>query len=748
MLLASEPSADFPYRIEGKIGEGAMGEVYRATELSLGRPVAIKVLKTAFLRAMDPAHAREATQRFLQEARAAASLSHPGIATIYRIGESGGAPYIAMEWLDGTTAEELIDNDAPLPVARVARLAVDVLGVLSAAHSKGIIHRDIKPGNLIVTRDERLKVVDFGVARMRQSELVRTQAGSLLGTPLYSAPEQVRGIDVDTRADIYSVGVIMYEALTGQIPYPATTSAQLIEMLLGDYEPELPEFHNSAIPSGLSAIVRAAMRKDRDQRFASAEQMAAAVAAFAPDRASVAQPHLSRAGTSAGEPSAASAEVTARPAVVAGHSPLALVGSAIAAWPGRSLGQQPVGELVERLVDRPVHAPAFAGAARVGEAVLLIHDGMIYAVFDPRSERISDAVYEALPEVAPAQLHPVPDDLDPRVIPALAALMHRPKIRHGDLDSSFVDLVQLVGKLIREEYSGAVRFERHGQLAYLLIEHGRPLLHLFSDGWPIDPRQQAWPSWVAQIGVTACVMDRRVVLSALSYRRELAEFQFILDPAGAAGAASSSTTQAAAALDIRPADDGQAPAGRGRGTVTAVYASAPLYRFLVWMIGQLPRYIAERDRSKAWKYLVSWIPLIRRATLHCALPRPRAHDSDFFDLVTQEDDGRVLHVVHRVAHGTADALRSFVERARAAKKARTKTGDIGGACLIAPSFDEDTLAQYRQLTTHEDKSLLFSLQESMTGYEGFVRLGARRGFHLLLVTEGEDGFTPLLPTAS
>ncbi|MDP9120914.1 MAG: serine/threonine protein kinase, partial [Acidobacteriota bacterium] len=185
-----QPTATFPYRIEAKIGEGAMGVVYRAVEPSLDRLVAIKTLRPELLGG-ESAVSREYLLRFLQEAKAAAALSHPGATTIYRTGEEAGVPYIAMEWLSGRTLEELVRQGGPLPVEQVLRLGLELLATLEAAHRAGVIHRDIKPANLVLLDDGRLKVTDFGIARAGASDM--TETGSIMGTAQYLSPEQAQG---------------------------------------------------------------------------------------------------------------------------------------------------------------------------------------------------------------------------------------------------------------------------------------------------------------------------------------------------------------------------------------------------------------------------------------------------------------------------------------------------------------------------------------------------------------------------
>src|SRR2546430_1229101 len=201
---------DGRYRILRKLGTGGMANVYLAEDEVLGRRVAIKIL--------NDRHAGDDqfVERFRREAKNAASLSHPNIVSIYDRGEAEGTYYIAMEYLDGRTLKELIVTRGPTPVPVAIDYTRQILAALSFAHRNGIVHRDIKPHNVLVGPDGRLKVTDFGIARSGASQM--TEAGSIIGTAQYLSPEQARGAPVDPRSDLYSLGVVLYELLTGQVP--------------------------------------------------------------------------------------------------------------------------------------------------------------------------------------------------------------------------------------------------------------------------------------------------------------------------------------------------------------------------------------------------------------------------------------------------------------------------------------------------------------------------------------------------
>lgn len=269
---ANAPTTTFPYRIEAKIGQGSMGIVYRAIEPALGRRVAIKALSQTVLEAETPENVQDFRHRLLQEARAAGKLSHPSITTVYRVGEVEGIFYIAMEWLEGKTLEEILNSERILPIARVAQLGIQLLEGLDVAHQAGIVHRDVKPANLIVLSDDRLKITDFGVARVQNSELVQTQAGTMLGTPRFSSPEQLRLENIDGRSDLFAVGVILYRALTGEFPFIGENFVEVISAILHK-QPIAPRKLNPAIPPALEKVLIRTLSKDREARFGSAAEM-------------------------------------------------------------------------------------------------------------------------------------------------------------------------------------------------------------------------------------------------------------------------------------------------------------------------------------------------------------------------------------------------------------------------------------------------------------------------------------------
>jgi len=305
---------DGRYRIVRKLGAGGMADVYLAEDQELGRQVAIKIL--------NDRHAADDSfiERFRREAKNAAGLSHPNIVSIYDRGEAEGTYYIAMEFLDGRSLKELIVGRGPAPIKVAIEYARNILAALAAAHRQGIVHRDIKPHNVLIGAEGRVKVTDFGIARSGASQM--TEVGSIIGTAQYLSPEQARGAPVDQTSDLYSAGVVLYEMLTGQVPFTGDTPLEIAMKHLSEV-PRPPSEHRPEIPHDLDSIVLRALAKDPSERYQSAEEMDADLARVAeglpvdPETEEAATAVLSGSGLMAAAPTSVIARPPAEPSLPA-----------------------------------------------------------------------------------------------------------------------------------------------------------------------------------------------------------------------------------------------------------------------------------------------------------------------------------------------------------------------------------------------------------------------------------------------
>jgi Tol biopolymer transport system component len=347
------------YRILGKIGSGGMGVVYEAEDLRLRRNVALKFLPE------EVAEDAHSVQRFRVEAQAASALNHPNICTIYEVDDVDGRVFIAMELLEGQTLKQMISSK-PLPVETVLDLGIQIAGAIDAAHSKGIVHRDIKPANIFVTKKHRIKILDFGLAKLTQREpnsegtslAGQTEPGMVMGTVGYMSPEQVRGLAVDGRTDIFAFGAILYEMLAGRRAFERPTRADTMSAIMNEEPPALSQSAPGA-PLALARVVKRCLGKDPEQRFQSASDLAFALEALldsdSAEVAAVGARHRSRrarAGTT-----------------VAGGAVVALTAAFVLAW-WRTPPAVPVVESVTQLTDD--------GEPKLGHTVLYTDGSRLY----------------------------------------------------------------------------------------------------------------------------------------------------------------------------------------------------------------------------------------------------------------------------------------------------------------------------------------------------------------------------------
>ena len=254
------------YEILDKLGEGAMGVVYRARDLALGRAVALKMLSEEF------AAEEELHQRFRREVEAVGQLSHPNIVSVYDMDETDGRLYMAMELLEGDDLRTLIERQAAISLAERVRIFLQICAGLGYAHARGIVHRDIKPANILVSARGQVKLLDFGLARLGSRASI-TRRGVILGTPDYMAPEQAQGRAIDARTDLFSAGAVFYEFLTLQKPFRGKTlHAVLYQIISG--EPEAVLSANPEVPARLAAVVHRMLSKEPERRYASMEEVA------------------------------------------------------------------------------------------------------------------------------------------------------------------------------------------------------------------------------------------------------------------------------------------------------------------------------------------------------------------------------------------------------------------------------------------------------------------------------------------
>jgi len=269
----AHPQTISKYQITGVLGQGAMGVVYKALDARIDRTVAIKTIHAGL---MQGELAVELKTRFVREIRAVGNLRHPNIIAIYDTDEENGAPFYVMEFVEGRELSAWFKDNARFTTEQALHIGAQLLSAFAYTHQKGIIHRDIKPANIFITNEGDVKVADFGIAKVENSEL--TQVGTSLGTPSYMSPEQCRGQPVDNRSDLFSIGIVLYQLLTGEKPFQASSTHALMHQILQS-TPEKPSVLNPTLSSAVDRLFERALAKNPAERFQSAEEFLVALEA-------------------------------------------------------------------------------------------------------------------------------------------------------------------------------------------------------------------------------------------------------------------------------------------------------------------------------------------------------------------------------------------------------------------------------------------------------------------------------------
>jgi serine/threonine-protein kinase len=261
------------YQVESVVGLGGIGVLYRARQLRLDRPVALKLVEPSVAR--DPV----VRERLRREARAVAALDHPNVVPLYEAGEEDGTVYIVTRWVDGTELGTLLHRDGPLAPRQAAQATAQIAAALELAHGKGLVHRDVKPSNLIMTSEGHVYLTDFGLAKRAETAAGLTAADQMLGTVDYVAPEQIEGSEPDARSDIYSVGCVLYEMLTGEPPFAAQKGGMAKMWAHVNAEPAPVRDRRPDVPPALEEVMRRAMSKSPDERPTATQLQDAVLAA-------------------------------------------------------------------------------------------------------------------------------------------------------------------------------------------------------------------------------------------------------------------------------------------------------------------------------------------------------------------------------------------------------------------------------------------------------------------------------------
>lgn len=754
------------YLIESELGRGGMGVVYLARDKRLDRPVAIKVLNLA--KSGNQALSDELIERFQREARVVARMSHPSLVTLYDVGQVDDFYYMIMEYAPGKALSEIVEAGQKLPPALVASIGQQVAQALALAHEQGIIHRDIKPGNIILSNKGITKLTDFGIAQLSQQEEGKlTQAGTMMGSIMYASPEQIQDASqVDIRTDIYSLGVTLFELLTAASPYQGTQLSQIILEIMSQQDspvnirrlaPETPE--------ALEILIQRAMSKNPDDRFANAQEMAQQFGLLLNSSLISSQPLQFQIDTN---PSATGASRRPGSATQLKRTTLNIdlltalrhksnwVTQVVSSWKQESLTQLSLTQVLEKVMETNLLGKALTGCLIVEERYyLFLANGHFVGAADIESNQHGEAVFASLPAKSiRLELRTVPEghELAPLILANI--LEEKGKVLQSRLDSSLMDLNPLLESFSAagDALTGFVVCMTEGSVYFYGFDRGQVLFSAAVGDKPLD--NDTW------LGLAQLVKHESLIMNVFGLEPSLMGPSLNQCLKNAHIEVSYQNPDQTSLQDlanrndelpiylIREAKDNlriqlkqdrkpEMRVGDHLFDLAPIFENLQHYKVAQWLIKEYFFLLNSSDNTTSLKYIYSWLPAVQRFDFSQDLAGADGQQHSFSlvarGVVFGEDYEKVLFVI-RLGNGDSESLERFIGAAMSSKKALIKSGDIGGAMYISlQDFETEALKLFYDKTVEPRKGFGLGSLDKLTKYKGFVRMGLGRGFHLNLL---------------
>ena len=751
------------YQLKQELGRGGMGVVYLGQDTRLDRPVAIKVL--TLNSASGSEHQQESILRFQREAKVIARLNHPHIVSIFDVQQKGNQYYMIMEYADGKTLAALAGSERLTP-QWVARIGYQVCQALAYAHEQQIIHRDIKPGNIILTRRGEAKLMDFGIAQLQVEGTRLTQAGAVMGSLAYASPEQIQDVtSVDHRSDLYSLGVTLYELITGQLPYQATQLSGLILEVLSQQplpsvralKPELPEV--------LDHILMRALSKRREDRYQSAQAMARDLANLAGEsklsHATMTGFTLDFSQTDPGKTSLRRGTLLKRtrldPQLMQTlernrHWLLEMS----ADWKKDTLSGSKLKPVFAKLGEMALFGNTFSGLLVIDQTfVCFVSEGLFTGIVHLSTGQFGSELFAGLPETPHSlELRQAPEGQHhtPLLLANLTA--RQGEVLQSQLDASLIESEALLASLNEPEraFSGYIVCHTTENIFYFGYLKGLSVFHasalpdteasadldlqgLLSEKGGVLSIYRCQP---ALVGPSVQNLLRQAHLEVRYAKPEGTRLQSLVD-LGEDEWPPHLLKEVKENLSLHLNWEGQSHfqlAGQTHEAAPFLHQSLN-YHLARWIIQDYFFKINASGNTTALKYIYTWIAATQslwfEQELMGADGKPRCFSAVSHGEVPGEGRSKVLHLFRIGSGQEADVLR-FLEDAIAVKKHLTKTGDIGGALYLSTTeYSSEALKLFYARTVEPRKGLGLGALDKLTKYKGFVRMGMGRGFHLNLL---------------
>ncbi|PKL75988.1 MAG: hypothetical protein CVV27_12545 [Candidatus Melainabacteria bacterium HGW-Melainabacteria-1] len=751
MTLKQFVSADPPvlpglaahYLVRQELGRGGMGVVYLGEDTRLERPVAIKVLLLNSQTGVS--HQQETVLRFQREAKVIARLNHPNIVSIFDVHQAGDQYYMIMEYADGQTLSTLAGL-AELSPEQLARIGQQICQALAYAHEHQIIHRDIKPGNIILTRRGEAKLMDFGIAQLQAEDSRLTQAGDLLGSLAYASPEQVQDAgSVDQRSDIFSLGITLYELITGQLPYQAKQlSALLLELLSAQPLPSVRTLRPD-IPQALDQILQRAMRKGREDRYQSARDMAIDLAAVSGETVLTSLNFSQAALASPESPTRISLkrstlltrtridQALIQTLVLNRHWLLTLSES----WQRESISLLTLEQVFRKVTDAALFGQNFSGLILIDQRwICFVTEGYFTGGLDLNNEQQGPEVFAVLPaqpQSIELRLAPPNQPQFPLILSNLS--LGQGIVLHTKLDSSLIEADHLLASLNQDEqpFSGYAVCQAADNLVYFGYLQGEQIFAAAVR--PLDGISANF-NLLQLLSTTAVVMDvyrSQPTLAGPSIRQMLKQAHLQVNYAnpqgtklqtladqGEAEQAPHLVKEARQNLQLGLHWEGQAQVKLAGETLDASpFVEQSLnYRLAQWLLLDYFFSIHATGNTTTLKYLYTWIAATQSLWFEQELlgadGQPRCFSMVTYGEIPGEGRAKVLHLL-RIGSGQVRDVEQFLEDVISVKKHLIKSGDIGGALYLSiEDYSTEALKLFYARTVEPRKGLGLGSLDKLT----------------------------------
>lgn len=782
------------YDVQKEIGRGGMGAVYLAIDKRLDRKVAIKVLSLSQAEGTAISN-EEVVKRFQREAKAIAKLAHPNIVSIFDIGDEDGLYYMVMEFLEGSSLGSILKYKEKVSPALSINIGIQICNALQYAHENGVTHRDIKPENIMLSRKGIAKLTDFGIAQLSKDQAKLTQAGSMLGSVMYTSPEQLHNAaTVDSRTDIYSLGMTLYELLSGNIPFDGDSVSEIFMKILTE-KPKSLKFYTPEITEALDQIIAKSLIKDRDLRYQTAGEMAYDLSRLSDGNPMNLHSDLTIAQsgsdllngsdssnfsntmlTSGGTRNRLFTQTSLRRTSVDKSIIQILKGNYL--WVSilvdnlntQTLQQNDLSQVMAKVAEPSLYGKAFTGAVVVDKSIyMFVYNGYFLGAVDTNKNLKGETVFQSLPEKPDLIELKVADENHESIPVIISAIINNQATPiHENLDSSLVNLSALIDNLSNEEkFTGFMSCYTQTNIYYIGYNQGQqifsvPVVKIPGENedtnasiYDIVAKGVIFNAYTANplIQGPSIFSLLREATVELKYNNPQKSVMYDMVDLG--------TQEVPIHIVKEVKQNTNLSLDLHRNTNMTLFnknidlidivKDSVYYRFSEWLVNEYFYLLNSSGNITSLKYIYSWIPAIENFKFFEKL---QGEDNQYYEFsiifhgqVKGENYKKVL-MMARLGDGSKENVDEFINDVIQVKKKLIKSGDIGGAIYISTEeYSSDALKLFYERTVEPRKGFGLGSLDKLTKYKGFVRIGFGRGFHLNLIEHrsNESGFTVIAP---